>query len=1205
MRKSKSLLKNMSQYPAGDPAGQAAYYGHPDISAHASEIQQRLGHMAIPAAYVPHNPMPNYPPSFPAQAPVQQMPQYAQPPVNPELGGIKANLDQLAAKLGAMAQVQESRKKDRMEFDQLKHQLEAIGAAVSDLKSGFSNIQSRSVEPSHVLGLKDSIDKNYRNILARLDAAEKPEIDPSAYAQAVEASHESIIRQVKEMQSAVISNAAPPGNFIEAIKASYKDVASRIDQLTAMLSGIERQPDGQGIEQFQGQLAALEKSIDQLANRELGTQQPDFSDLESRLEEVNRAIIALSSMDRGTDNLERIEARLVDLAREVESIGTQEPSQTPASEVESFDTYFSQTNAALREIDAKISAGGNQPLPSFDELFNQIRQLGEKVDNVAVVSSGQAAGEQGSSPALLERLDDLVQRVEQLKSPENGGSADDSTALLNSLQEQVEGISKQLADVSAPALSLDPVTESLGNIEKQLGANRDISIELAASAAEEAIRRVMHELPASGSNIDPETINALHQDILKLHDAATPPAQADIPLDELRDSLNSIAERIGSLETNLHDIRDHGYAAPAQVMENVAQPAVPEHEPEMAVAQTVPDPQFHEPQPVVDAEMPAVQHEEPASQEISVEPPIVEPTDTQPESKIEGMSAGERLVKAARMAQMERERAQQETEEQIASAPVEHENLDSLADHAHSLAAEQSDGLPEIHPPDLAPEQMPEIPADAPEFVDESSTGNEDLPIEPGSGGPDLAALVRQANERRKTLEGREEGSTGTDFLAAARKAAQAAALEASVTEAEAEEKPAKSKKSKSLLASLPSLVTKRKKALVIAAAAVLLVAVAVPIVSKFAINGNSIDIAQTGDVAIVDDRGAVVAQETEENQETVLESSDYLEEGLEENPFPEEPVVSEVSLAQVDIAEEQLASLVKSVPDMPFEKAAYSFASEPLKAAIEENDPIAIFEIGRRYTNGIGTEKDMTEAAKWYEHAANLGYVPAQYLIGNFNEKGVGVPVDRTMAEAWYEQAAESGHVIAMHNLAVMNASPNGDSGPPDLEKSYKWFAKAAEHGVRDSQVNLGIFNAKGTGVPVDLVESYKWFAIAAKSGDADAAEKRDFVADAMRPDQLEEARKLVDDWKPIEPDVAANQVTVPDSWKSAEDKLAVLSDQNSIAQAQTLLTRLGFDAGPADGVMGKKTRDAIMAFRSKSGLAVNDRLDNEFMEALRAVSI
>ncbi len=83
-------------------------------------------------------------------------------------------------------------------------------------------------------------------------------------------------------------------------------------------------------------------------------------------------------------------------------------------------------------------------------------------------------------------------------------------------------------------------------------------------------------------------------------------------------------------------------------------------------------------------------------------------------------------------------------------------------------------------------------------------------------------------------------------------------------------------------------------------------------------------------------------------------------------------------------------------------------------------------------------------------------------------------------------------------------------------LCKAVEWFTKAAEHGVSDSQFNLAILSARGNGTAQDLVSSYKWFAIAAKGGDTDAAQKRDEVANALKPEQLERARAEVDAWKP-----------------------------------------------------------------------------------------
>ena len=91
----------------------------------------------------------------------------------------------------------------------------------------------------------------------------------------------------------------------------------------------------------------------------------------------------------------------------------------------------------------------------------------------------------------------------------------------------------------------------------------------------------------------------------------------------------------------------------------------------------------------------------------------------------------------------------------------------------------------------------------------------------------------------------------------------------------------------------------------------------------------------------------------------------------------------------------------------------------------------------------------------------------------------------------------------------------------------------QAAELGVKDSQFNLGILSAKGVGMPQSLEESYKWFALVAKTGDRDAATKRDEIANALRPEQLERARAAAELWKAKPVDAETNSVDIPESWQ------------------------------------------------------------------------
>ena len=170
-------------------------------------------------------------------------------------------------------------------------------------------------------------------------------------------------------------------------------------------------------------------------------------------------------------------------------------------------------------------------------------------------------------------------------------------------------------------------------------------------------------------------------------------------------------------------------------------------------------------------------------------------------------------------------------------------------------------------------------------------------------------------------------------------------------------------------------------------------------------------------------------------------------------------------------------------------------------------------------------------------------------------------------------------------------------------MAKAFASFSQAAEFGVRDSQVNLGIFYTKGLGTNVDLIEAYKWFAIASAGGDKDAATKLDAIREALRPDQLEAAKKIAENWTPSKPTETANDVSIPDEWKpAAKPAPGAKVTKTTITQVQTVLTRLGYNAGTADGIVGNKTRVAIKQYREKAGLAPGDQIDAELLRSLTA---
>lgn len=183
------------------------------------------------------------------------------------------------------------------------------------------------------------------------------------------------------------------------------------------------------------------------------------------------------------------------------------------------------------------------------------------------------------------------------------------------------------------------------------------------------------------------------------------------------------------------------------------------------------------------------------------------------------------------------------------------------------------------------------------------------------------------------------------------------------------------------------------------------------------------------------------------------------------------------------------------------------------LRLAAAQGNAAAQFEVAARIAGGKGTDKDLKDAAEWYQRSAASGFAMSQFRLGTMYERGTGVAKDLPRAKIWYSRAAEQGNVKAMHNLAVLIA---GHGGPtPDYATAVKWFSEAAAHGLADSQYNLAMLYENGLGVPKDAKQAYKWLVLAAKSGDAEAKKHRDALKATLSATDVGEATAEAGTWQ------------------------------------------------------------------------------------------
>ncbi|MGM0516758.1 MAG: peptidoglycan-binding protein [Pseudomonadota bacterium] len=162
------------------------------------------------------------------------------------------------------------------------------------------------------------------------------------------------------------------------------------------------------------------------------------------------------------------------------------------------------------------------------------------------------------------------------------------------------------------------------------------------------------------------------------------------------------------------------------------------------------------------------------------------------------------------------------------------------------------------------------------------------------------------------------------------------------------------------------------------------------------------------------------------------------------------------------------------------------------------------------------------------------------------------------------------------------------------DYSQALPQFREAAEQGDPDAQYMLGRLHESGRGTPQDFVQAHKWYNLAASRGHRHAAEARDALAERMTAGQIAQAQQAARRWQP---DEAEAQETNPQSRPDIDS----LSDQERLAETQRELNRLGYDAGPTDGVMGTRTRGAIQQYQADMGMYMTGRPSDDLLERLR----
>ncbi len=1025
-------------------------------------------------------------------------------------------------------------------------------------------------------------------------------------------------------------------------------IAMLSERLEQISRAVDNLPESLSLRSLEEKVRTLAAAVDHFAGQQGGRAEDTIGLIDERLDEISRAIVAstVAAQANAFDPaaFERIEQRIGTLAAQIEEVSASRPA----------DEVIDRLNALALRVD-ELTQRSDLPEQAIGRLAQQITAIAERIDRVPAmpdadrivqgleqrfdVLAGMLERRQGDAIEqgnmlfrdMERRLDEVADRLDHL-TPASGfdgagvieaidarfnilaeGLAaraaapadreaihnlesrlieisrrlDSSTSqfagldpdLIRSLEAQVAGLSAHLSKPGTPLPEFDDINPRLAQIEQSIAGTRDSVLAAAREAAEGAVRAM------GGAAAESSTVLGLAQDLKTLETLMRRSDDRNAKTFEaIHDTLLKIVERLGTLETSGRDDDGSGRTDAKITLESA--PAL----------------DLDEPLPLPDV---GGEHEELVAAVMRGQAPVRGPAQAAAEAAREAAGLGPAaMAEAAGKTSLLGGLARAFKGRRKEDAPVP----------AHST--------PAVETPAADPAEAIE-----PELLNR--------PLEPGSGAPDLSAIMKRVREERgKPASPQESEAARSDFIAAARRAAQAAAAEAETLKRQSTVKgPVKALR-------IGDLLKARRKPILMAAGAIMLalaglqlgkaflsdpVAVAgkadtppvtrevardtparTPVAKTPVAESTGTPAGATAAVAAPKPSGAVAtvpvpkaaneAADTGSGAAMLVQPAALAPEAAAFSSATDPAAVASVAPARIVMP----LSPDAAAADTHADAAPAGIGTPALREAAAGGDAKALFEIASRYAEGRGVEEDAAAAARWYEKAAEQGLAPAQYRVGTFYEKGIGVSRDIGKAKTWYQLAAQQGNASAMHNLAVLLAT--GTDGASDNDAAARWFQAAADLGVKDSQFNLGILSAKGVGMKQDLADSYKWFALVAKTGDKDAAAKRDEVAKALAPEQLEKARQTAELWtaKPLDP--AANTVELPEGWQDAPTTTASVDMKKAVQNIQLILNKNGYAAGTADGIMGAKTKEAIMAFQGDNDMPRTGEVDEKLVDALLA---
>ena len=161
-------------------------------------------------------------------------------------------------------------------------------------------------------------------------------------------------------------------------------------------------------------------------------------------------------------------------------------------------------------------------------------------------------------------------------------------------------------------------------------------------------------------------------------------------------------------------------------------------------------------------------------------------------------------------------------------------------------------------------------------------------------------------------------------------------------------------------------------------------------------------------------------------------------------------------------------------------------------REAAEQGFAPAQFNLGNAYKHGRGVARDERLANAWWLHATEQEFAPAQFNLGTQYYFGRGVERNEREALRWYRRAADNGHPRALELFSTKEIPTNEIVTQPGAAKDTDWIsaqpsdgftiqllATPNEQSARSLAMSSALAGKRRTAVFAFLREGVSWFAV------------------------------------------------------------------------------------------------------------------------------